>query len=103
MQAEMTRLYNGLATVAARYLGKRLILTSGDRSCREQKAISGNNSYHLNGWAFDAQLYPYNRSEQAWLGRLAEAYGYRWGGRFKGNYDDIHFDNGNRVRGGTCP
>jgi len=102
MQSEMVNLYNGLATVAAQYLGKRFIQTSGDRTCSRQLKISGSDSYHLNGWAFDAEVYPYNKAEQRWLGELAEAYGYRWGGRFKGNYDDVHFDNGYRVRGGSC-
>lgn len=102
MTQEMSKLYSALSIVAARYLKKRLILTSGDRDCSKQLAISGESSYHLNGQAFDAQIYPYNRAEQAWLGQLAESVGYRWGGRFKGNYDDVHFDNGNRVRPGRC-
>lgn len=101
MNAEIARLYAGLSQIAARYLGKKLVLTSTDRDCTRQLEISGANSYHLVGEAFDAQLVPYNRNEQAWLGSLAEANGFRWGGRFK-PYDDVHFDNGNRRRSGTC-
>jgi len=102
MNAEISELYRALAKVSAKYLGKRFVQTSGDRDCKRQTEISGNRSYHLVGEAFDAQLVPYNREEQAWLGSLAEAVGFRWGGNF-GKYDDVHFDNGYRKRGGSCP
>lgn len=101
MNAEISRLYQGLSQIAATYLGKRFVLTSGDRSCARQLELSGANSYHLVGEAFDAQLQPYNREQQAQLGQLAERFGFRWGGRFK-PYDDVHFDNGNRRRSGSC-
>lgn len=103
MDREMSELYSALVAVAARYLKKRFVLTSTNRDCRKQLELSGPTSYHLNGHAFDAQLVPYNRQQQAWLGQLAETQGFRWGGRFRGNYDDVHFDNGNRFAPGRCP
>lgn len=60
-------------------------------------------SYHVNGQAFDAQVSPYNKNDQAFLGSLAVSAGYRWGGNFRGNYDDVHFDNGRRFAPGKCP
>lgn len=101
MNIEVTQLYTGLSHVCAKYLGKRFILTSGDRNCTQQLRISGESSFHLVGEAFDAQVYPYNRNEQAWLGSLAEQVGFRWGGKFT-PYDDVHFDNGNRRTPGHC-
>lgn len=102
MNSEVSTLYRSLANIAARNLGKRLVLTSGDRDCRRQLEISGATSYHTVGQAFDAQLAPYNKAQQAWLGHLAETAGFRWGGRFT-PYDDVHFDNGNRSTVGRCP
>lgn len=102
MNADISKLYTGLSNVAAKYLGKRLVLTSGDRTCAHQREVSSAvSSYHTNGEAFDAQLMPYNKAQQAWLGGLAEQMGFRWGGRFK-PYDDVHFDNGNRRSPGRC-
>jgi D-alanyl-D-alanine carboxypeptidase len=102
MTNEMSQVYSALSGIAAKYFGKRLIFTSGDRTCAHQKEVSqAVSSYHLIGQAFDAQLYPYDKAQQAQLGRLAEHWGFRWGGRFK-PYDDVHFDNGLRVRPGRC-
>jgi hypothetical protein len=103
MNAEISKLYRGLSNISAKYLKKRFVLTSGDRSCSRQVEISGATSFHVVGEAFDAVVVPYSKAEQAWLGALAESVGFRWGGRFKGNYDDVHFDNGNRTVAGRCP
>jgi hypothetical protein len=103
MTSEMTRLYTALARVCMKYLGKSFILTSSDRTCARERELGGGDSYHVNGQAFDAKVSPYTREDQAFMGRLAETQGYRWGGRFKGNYDDVHFDNGNRSSPGRCP
>lgn len=102
MTEEMTRLYTALSLISARILKKRLVLTSTDRDCKRQLELSGPTSYHLVGQAFDAQLSPYSRDEQAMLGHAVQQYGYRWGGAFKEKYDDVHFDNGNRSLPGSC-
>jgi hypothetical protein len=102
MTDEMNNLFRALSLATVQVLKKRLVMTSGDRDCSRQLELSGPSSYHLVGQAFDAKLVPYVREEQAMLGAAAERNGYRWGGRFKGNYDDVHFDNGNRSRPGRC-
>jgi uncharacterized protein YcbK (DUF882 family) len=101
MTDEMSRVFRLLSETSAKYLKKRLVMTSSDRTCDKQLRISGATSYHLVGQAFDFQVQPYSEADQQWLGEVAEHFGYRWGGRFK-PYDPVHIDNGNRTRPGRC-
>lgn len=103
MNAEITKLFSALSAVATQVLKKRLVFISGDRTCQRQLEISGADSFHTVGEAFDAKLSPYDPAEQAYLGSLAESRGFRWGGNFRGNFDPNHFDNGRRARSGHCP
>jgi uncharacterized protein YcbK (DUF882 family) len=87
---------------AARRLGASFKLVSGYRSPAMQAALRvryehgdpsvlvppAEHSYHLSGLAIDVES---NRLPE--LGRVAEALGMRWGGRFN---DPVHFDLGRR-------
>lgn len=103
MTADMWALYRYLSQVAGKHLGGRLVLTSTDRTCDRQLQLSGETSYHLNGHAFDAVIMPFgkNSQQQETLGRIAEYYRFRWGGRFR-TRDPVHFDDGYFNRPGTC-
>jgi len=101
----MTDLFSQLQLVAQRQLGKQFVMTSGDRTCRQQRMVSTERvSYHVCGRAFDAVLVPYDAQQQAMLGRYAESLGFRWGGNFQsGDYahDVVHFDDGRRFPAGV--
>jgi D-alanyl-D-alanine carboxypeptidase-like protein len=101
MTDRVSSLYASLQVFAARYLGKQFIMTSGDRTCAQQRRVSTERtSYHLCGRAFDAVVFPYSLQDQTAIGRYAEQLGFRWGGNFKtGDYqhDVVHFDDGRRF------
>ena len=99
----MRSLYAFLSLYAKDQLRTTFVLTSSDRTCREQRELnSTQNSYHVNGNAFDAVVVPWNPTQQTKLGIIARQLGFRWGGDFD-EYDPVHFDDGRRSRPGTCP
>jgi D-alanyl-D-alanine carboxypeptidase-like protein len=106
MTDRMLSLFTELQYVAAACFGASFVMTSGDRTCAQQRAVSTErNSLHTVGSAFDAVVTPWDPDAQAALGAYAEERGFRWGGNFKtGDYahDVVHFDDGRRVRAGTC-
>src|SRR5262245_10346620 len=105
MTARMSSLFNLVQTVSSRFLHRTFVLTSADRSCQRQLELSGSESFHVNGNAFDAVVQPFDMESQRILGQVAKYYGFRWGGDFKtGRFanDYVHFDDGLRSRPGRC-
>lgn len=86
----------------ARRAGWPVIVISSRRDPRRNADAGGDAfSNHLDGMAFDVQLWPFLRDEVPlpyWevLGRFWEALGGRWGGRFS-TPDVNHFDAGKRF------
>src|SRR4030095_8286190 len=105
LKPQTCELFCYLQKLAASY-GRSFVMTSGDRTCSEQRRVSTENpSYHVNGRAFDAVVQPYDPEIQAILGRAAVALGFRWGGNFStGEFsnDVVHFDDGLRFPAGWC-
>lgn len=90
-------------TNIARGAGLPVIVTSTLRTPAEQQQLlrAGRtqtlNSLHVQGRAFDVDLYGWNRDAVPawvwdWLGPLGEAIGWRWGGRWKSFRDVGHFE-----------
>ena len=91
--------------------GRNVVLTSGYRSWEKQQelinqgyqAAQPGNSYHNYGFAIDMNVdnLVQASSVQNWL-PVAEIgkndFGFRWGGDFQGNWDKVHFDDGNRYK-----
>jgi peptidoglycan L-alanyl-D-glutamate endopeptidase CwlK len=80
-----------------------VIITSSYRSTAEQRALvaSGRSrtmhSKHLDGLAFDVDMYRWNRDDvPAWvwdeIGPLGESLGLTWGGRWASFRDVGHFE-----------
>lgn len=101
VQARISTLLEAFQVLAPKYLGRRFVLTSGDRDCLRQLELSGPNSYHVVGLAFDGVLQPFDAALQRLLGGVAERLGFRWGGNFK-SADVVHFDDGRRGAPGSC-
>lgn len=101
MQTRIATLLQAFQLLAPQYLGRRFVLTSGDRDCIRQLELSGPNSYHVSGLAFDGVLLPYDARLQKLLGDVAVRLGFRWGGNFK-SADVVHFDDGLRGPAGHC-
>lgn len=79
------------------------VITSGTRSIDEQRALVAQGrsttlqSKHVEGRAFDVDMYRYDRNavpQWVWqeLGPLGERFGFRWGGRWTSFVDVGHFE-----------
>jgi len=88
--------------------GSNVTITSGFRSFEKQSELYNSgitpappgSSFHNYGQAVDINVdnLVQASSVQAWspVAELAKnKYGFRWGGDFQGNWDKVHFDNGN--------
>lgn len=82
-----------------RAAGVPLVVISGYRTVAQNRHVGGApRSRHLMGRAVDVQVLGYTRDQipAVWwasLGRVGEAFGLRWGGRFRAP-DPNHFDAG---------
>jgi len=89
---------------AVRSVGVPLVIISGRRSQAVQASLirsgrtTATRSRHLSGRAVDVQVQGFLVDQVplqwwTWIGRVGEAYGLRWGGRFR-TPDLNHFDAG---------
>jgi len=108
--SHILRLQRGLQESAIEFINEArtvgelpAIITSSSRTVAEQRRLvqagrsTTMNSYHLQGRAFDIDMYGWNRNdvpEWVWqyIGPLGEAYGFRWGGRWATFRDVGHFE-----------
>lgn len=101
MDARIRQLMEAFVTVSPIFFQKRFAVTSTDRTCARQLEISGPNSFHVSGLAFDGLVQPYDPESQRILGAVAKQLGFRWGGDFV-TADVVHFDDGLRGAPGRC-
>lgn len=106
--------FRSLITAIER-LGYKVVLTSGYRDLEKQASLKSDNksnakagfSPHNYGIAIDLNLYkggkhykkatPRKEWEATGVPALAESMGFRWGGKFSGYEDNVHFDLANKY------
>lgn len=105
LDADFAAVFEEVARYAASQ-GVRVEIFSGWRSRKRQteifrkfgrpRAAPPGRSFHEYGFAADIKTHP--PGLESFIGQIAEAYGLRWGGRFKGRgREPWHIDAGSQI------